>query len=1837
MTTRSIVQTKMADVAECFDFLTSLAGDISCNEHEENYVEKCAQFETKFHELKTKHSELLDELPDEQKTVYTKQYNSQLNLLSAFKNSISASREHVAISRINAEKSNQEQQQQKQQQEQQQKQQQEQQQQHQRQVDVEMEIIREELALEQERFEQKEHQQRREFYMQQKQKELELKRRSLISWPTSRLVTSSLETGSFEQTSNENTENSMEKLIKHIRKPTFEIDKFDGDSLKFVKFIRQFKLNILPFCESNAERIALLEQYTTGQANKIVSAYLHLSDKLAFESAMKKLEERFGNKQLIAQTFISRALDWPQIKADDSIGLDSFSLFLNEIASAIQELKEVQILEYPQNLQRLVSKLPVYCHEKWRSIVYRKSELNEYVTFNDLTKFVECEAKKANDPLYGRLAFGSLKGSTNNHATIRKASFATNESENKTKRRGCQFCQKDNHSLAVCFHFGKKSMEEKREFIKTKKLCFKCLKAGHLASDCKSVISCKTCNGKHATVMHRETNTKTREQSEPTTVASSNHLKTNQNEFCTLAIVPVKLSLKGKVGEIKTYAFIDPGSTVSFVRADLAESLGASGKKKFITIETMGKSQRNLSQIINGLKISNLDSQSSSVMNNVFTIKNIPISRDHIVQNSDIMRFQHLQGINLPQIDGPIGMLIGNNTKGILTPHEVRTGPKNTPYAIKCDLGWVVYNLTRKNQGNVAKVHRISVTNVSEINNGELENMYRESLNMDFPEKAVEEKREFSQHDKIFMQKISNSIKKVGGHYELELPFKEDKVHLPDNKKQSEYRLALLKQKLVSDKRLHGQYIDFMTALLSQGHAEKVPKNEIARKDGKVHYIPHFGTYHPKKPDKLRVVFDCSARCQGESINDKLLQGPNLTNDLIGVLLRFREGKIALMADVESMFYQVQVPKKDRDCLRFLWWENGDYDKEPEVYRMCVHLFGATSSPSCAISALNQTAYDNAEQYNEETVSSVLRHFYVDDLLRSISTEDKAIELVRDLISLCELGGFKLTKWVSNSRAVLNSIPEEKQAKSIKSLDLKKDQLPIERTLGVFWSAETDSFCFEISLPVKPITRRGILATTSSIYDPLGFASPFILPAKIILQELCRKGYDWDERLPDQELKNWQKWLLEIKEIESLKIPRFLRVQNDSKQNIQMHIFCDASELAYGVAIYLRVQSHSTQCSLVMAKSRVAPIKKQSIVRLELTACMVGVKLANLVKNEMDIKLDSVHYWTDSTAVLKYIANDRTRFHTFVANRINVIRECTKVGQWHYVNTKENPADIASRGLSSCDKRVETWIKGPDFLYGTEGQWSNLEHEISLTLPENDPEVKCLATTVENGDTEMELFGKFPWKKLVRVYAWVLKFIFNVKSKISQRKLGQSTQSTVQSHTGELTVEEIENTKLFIFRWVQWHYFTEEILRMKEGKTIKGSSSIIGLAPIYEDHLIKVGGRLDKSGLGYESKHPIILPKSSIVSKRMVDNAHKEVGHMGKNSMVAHLRQRYWIIGLPGLALKVARNCITCRKYNANTMSQQMGDLPADRVTGDVPAFSSCGVDYMGPVEVKLKRSRVKRWLVVFICLASRAIHLEVASSLDTNSCINAIRRFMCRRGQVVLIRSDNRTNFIGSNNEFRAEFEKIDRSSIHNFCANKGITWEFNPPGASHFGGVWERMIRTIRKIMYSLLKEQNNKFDDEGLNTLCCEIENIINCRPITEISNTPNDLSFLTPNHLLLAREGAGVPPGIFDKNDNYYRKQWKQVQYIVEKFWTKWSKEYLTTLQERQKWKAPRRNVQIDDIVLLVENKPRNSWALGRVVEVLKDRKDLVRIVRVQTNNKIVERSVHKLCLILEGDE
>ena len=607
-----------------------------------------------------------------------------------------------------------------------------------------------------------------------------------------------------------------------------------------------------------------------------------------------------------------------------------------------------------------------------------------------------------------------------------------------------------------------------------------------------------------------------------------------------------------------------------------------------------------------------------------------------------------------------------------------------------------------------------------------------------------------------------------------------------------------------------------------------------------------------------------------------------------------------------------------------------------------------------------------------------------------------------------------------------------------------------------------------------------------------------------------------------------------------------------------------------------------------------------------------------MISRELDDPVASETYWTDSTTVLKYIRNEAKRFHVFVANRVQSIRDQTDPAQWRYVESKNNPAADASRGLNGYQlSDQQRWIKGPDFLWLSESEWPEPPCVLSSVL-NNDPDVKkvqVLTTVVDEKADILTRLARFSnWHGMKRCIAWILRLkqLLTHKQLPLTDKAHRTRNAAIKDTSHEsFTVEEMQRAGKTILRLVQDSAFPRELEVLRKIQRehcqescdfsrarkaeIKKSSTLYQLDPVLDKNgLLRVGGRLGKSRVFPDDfKHPVILPKKSFVVNLVIRDAHERVGHSGRSITLGALRSKYWIINANSVVRHFISKCVTCRRLPGVINEQKMADLPKERLS-PAPPFTYRGLDYFGPFFYQ-RRTQGNEALrcVVYLPIKS-AVHIETANSLETDSFLNALRRFVARRGPVREIRSDQGTNLVGAEKELRRALEEIDNGSIQRSLCREfkadWVQWKRNPPSASHMGGVWERQIRSVRSILTALMREHGRGLDDESFRTLMTEVECIINSRPLTTPSCDPDDLDPLTPNHILTMKSKVVLPPpGNFQKEDVYLRKRWRRVQYLVNVFWSRWRKEFVQCLQQRVKWNRPRRNYEKGDLVLIADDR------------------------------------------------
>ncbi|XP_038061114.1 uncharacterized protein LOC119731899 [Patiria miniata] len=818
-------------------------------------------------------------------------------------------------------------------------------------------------------------------------------------------------------------------------------------------------------------------------------------------------------------------------------------------------------------------------------------------------------------------------------------------------------------------------------------------------------------------------------------------------------------SQQHKLAECKTFkqgSYDERRIDVSLCDEELAEQLGIRGERFNFSLNTVGGTSKYHGMEIN-LTVKSIQNDEELDLPRVRTVQTLPTSSSVFPNQKDVKKWRHLDGIEFPQTDGrPVQVLIGGDVPEAFWVMEERRDGRKEPYGVRSLLGWTLVGPTSPSFKQGAGSFNI---NHAKLQDDQLQQQVQRFWEVDFGGSIMDNKRGDSVEDRRARSTMEESARLINGHYKIGLPLRRRNPDLPDNRALAETRLGSLKKCLQKDDDLRQQYKETIDGYVQRGYARPVPEEVPNVEVGRKWYLPHHPVFHPQKPGKMRVVFDCAARFRGTSLNDNLLQGPDLTNNLVGVLTRFRHETVALVADVEAMFHQVRVPERDCDALRFLWWPSYDLSKDPTDFQMLVHLFGATSSPSCAGFALRKTADDYGAEFGEAATSAVRDNFYVDDLLVSVSCAEAGINLARQLIDLLSKGGFRLRKWISNNQEVLSAIP----------------------------------------------------------------ATPFILPAKILLQDICSKKLGCDERVEERELFRWKRWLDDLPRLEALTIPRCLRPRELEDTAIsQLHFFSDAFERGYATVAYLRTVDGSGRidCSFIIGKARLCPKRSISIPRLELTAAVLSVQLSKMVQEELRLPITDIVFWTDSTSVLQYIRNESRRFRTFVANRVARIQDATDESQWRYVNSESNPADEGSRGLSA-ERMIKDgrWLKGPQFLMMNEDHWPIPPVVLQGTVPnpdilplndalERDPELKRVVTQTALVQEKLkvdEFLAKYSsWNRLKRGVSWLLRFV----QYLHIRCKGIADDSSLKQ--GGFSVEECQSAERGIIRYIQRQAFPKE-------------------------------------------------------------------------------------------------------------------------------------------------------------------------------------------------------------------------------------------------------------------------------------------------------------------------------------------------------------------------------------------------------------------------------------------
>ncbi len=661
------------------------------------------------------------------------------------------------------------------------------------------------------------------------------------------------------------------------------------------------------------------------------------------------------------------------------------------------------------------------------------------------------------------------------------------------------------------------------------------------------------------------------------------------------------------------------------------------------TVDTIDTSGRRAKDFV----VESLDGKVSMMLPTLIECNSIPDNRQEIPTPEAAAYHPHLQAISsqIPPLDpaADILILIGRN---LISAHKVRkqrNGPHNAPYAQLLDLGWVIV-------GDVcfggAHKPMVSTFKTSVLENGRPSFLTpcknsissKERFTSEDPRlfiRSTKRSHDIGKHifkqtkddnmlalsgeDEAFLDIMDNEFtKNAANSWVAPLPFRCPREHLPNNRDQAVSRLLSLRHTLEKKADMKDHYVEFMETMFKKGHAEIAPP---LGDNKECWYLPSFGIYHPKKPGKIRIVFDSSAQYNNISLNQVLLKGPDLNNSLIGVIIRFRSDSYAVMADIEQMFHSFLVKEEHRDYLRFLWFRDHNLDGRIEEYRMRVHVFGNCPSPSVAVYGLKRTAAEGEQDYGSDARLFIERHFYVDDGLKSFSSEAEAVDVLRRAQQMLARSNLRLHKISSNSPVIMRAFPNEDLAATLQGLDLSANSPAIQRSLGLYWDLSTDTFVFQVSISDKPYTKRGVLSTINSLYDPLGFIVPASIEGRSILRDISGDADDWDVVLPKEKQERWQKWKDSLKHLQGLKIPRMYTSNSlSTAHRKEIIVFCDASTKAVGTVAYLKMTNADglSEVGFLFGRAKLAPKPDVTVPRLELCAAVLAVEVAEMLQEQLD-------------------------------------------------------------------------------------------------------------------------------------------------------------------------------------------------------------------------------------------------------------------------------------------------------------------------------------------------------------------------------------------------------------------------------------------------------------------------------------------------------------------------------------------------------------------------------------------------------------------------------------------
>ena len=1189
------------------------------------------------------------------------------------------------------------------------------------------------------------------------------------------------------------------------RLPNLNLPTFDGSPSEWLPFKDLFdslvitNTNLTPLW-----KLHYLKQSLRGTASHLLKNTALTTDN--FQKAWDSLVSFYENKRLLVNSALHSLMTVKRMTRESAVEMENLYTTITQIYRSLETLGRPvstwdDILVFV-SVQRLdpdsikarehhlgSSKNP----PTWKQFI--EFLMTRLLTLQAVEKSRKSLSHSHQQSAKARLAYSNQASETFSNAS------KTSSSASRVFLSKCSICSL-NHYAGKCPHYANQTVQRRLEIIKNKNLCFNCL-GRHVVSKCKSTKRCKKCGKKHHSTIHKvEPSTKS-DLSTSNQVVQANCASINQSSsiFRTL-LATVQVNVISEKGEkIKIRALVDPGSQISFISERLVQKLRLPRQQSTIPLLGIAAIKAGRTRGLVSVQLAPYFESSAVCVITAYVLPKLTSKFSSIKAN--IVNWPHLKDIQLAdpdfQLPGYVDLIIGADYYGQILEEGLRRGSGNTPTAQATIFGWILFGPTEEVCSAPAEIQSFH-TSIDQ----ELYDLLQKFWKLDeLPTKStLSLSIEDQECEDLF--KLTHS-RDSDGRYIVKLPLKKSTELLGDSRPAALKMLSRLSNKLQLNSALQKAYSDFLTEYQDLQHMKVVPESDVESSQP-VYYIPHHGVIRESSiTTKLRVVFNASSRTtSGLSLNDILHTGAKLQTELVDVLIWFRQFRYVFNSDIEKMYRQIKVHPSNWNLQRILW------SKEPDkilTFQLTTVTYGLASAPFLALRAMQQLIEDEGSKF-PLAIAILKKGRYVDDIFGGADSIEESQKTLLQVKDMCMAGGLPLQKWTSNEPRILEGIPPEKQ---LFPSSVPIDQSVTVHALGMNWNPISDSFCFTWTKPLQnKLTKRTVLSTIARLFDPLGLLSPITINAKIFIQDLWSLKLDWDDPLPSRLSDKWTQFTHQLEELSSLSFPRWLG--KTAQSSIEIHGFCDASQQALAAVVYLRStqQGGKVQTVLICSKTKVAPIKRMTIPRLELSAAVIVTKLISHVLQVFDHEKISVHMWTDSAIAYTWINNHPSRWKDFVHNRVCFIQESIPSAKWHFIPGKENPADCATRGLTAFQLfQHSVWWNGPVWLQLSPDSWPNHFETPSTGDNLEERSVLTTSTTVAPIKNYWPLVNKYSnLNKLLRITALCKRFILCLKKK---------AKSVLEI---PITTQELEEAKHYWIRVTQCSSFNREYKLLSKGRVI---------------------------------------------------------------------------------------------------------------------------------------------------------------------------------------------------------------------------------------------------------------------------------------------------------------------------------------------------------------------------------------------------------------------------------